>query len=178
MQYATLHVVGSDNNCSGDVAPDPAECRPRETATIEWMRDTFAQARRNGSAAVMLFMQANPGFDENDPKRAPVRDPKTLLPEDGFRKTLQALREETIEFRKPVAVVQGDSHYPRVDKPFLNAAGQRLENFTRVETFGDNPQNGNNDAQWLRVDVDPRSREVFSYQFQIVPANRKAVEAP
>jgi len=92
--------------------------------------------------------------------------------------TLQALREETIEFRKPVAVVQGDSHYRRVDKPFLNASGQRLENFTRVETFGDNPQNGNNDAQWLKVMVDPRSREVFSYEFQIVPANRTAVPAP
>jgi len=28
------------------------------------------------------------------------------------------------------------------------------------------------------VDVDPGSREVFSYQEQIVPANRTAVPAP
>ena len=83
-----------------------------------------------------------------------------------------------IAFRKPVAYVHGDSHYHRIDKPFLDAQGRRLENFTRVETFGDNAGNGNNDVQWLKVTTDPRSREVFSYQAMIVPANRTAVPAP
>jgi hypothetical protein len=77
-----------------------------------------------------------------------------------------------------VAYVHGDSHYFRIDKPFLNAQGQRLENFTRVETFGNNAGNGNNDVQWLKVTVDPASREVFSYQPMIVPGNRVAVPAP
>ena len=30
---------------------------------------------------------------------------------------------------------------------------------------------------WLKVTVDPRSREVFSYQAQIVPANRRPYRA-
>jgi hypothetical protein len=47
-----------------------------------------------------------------------------------------------------------------------------------VETFGDNQANGNNDVNWLKVLVDPKSREVFSYQQQIVPPNRTAVPAP
>jgi len=88
------------------------------------------------------------------------------------------LREEVITFRKPVAYVHGDSHYFRVDKPFLDAQGRRLENFTRVETFGDNQANGNNDVHWLKVNIDANSREVFSYEPQIVPANRTAVPAP
>jgi len=62
--------------------------------------------------------------------------------------------------------------------PFLDAEGRRLENFTRVETFGDNQQNGNNDVHWIKVTVDPGSRDVFKYQAQIVPANRTAVPAP
>jgi len=74
--------------------------------------------------------------------------------------------------------VHGDSHYFRIDKPLLDAQGRRLENFTRVETFGNNAANGLNDVQWLKVFVDPRSREVFSYQPQIVPGNRVAVPAP
>jgi len=77
-----------------------------------------------------------------------------------------------------VAYVHGDSHYFRIDKPFQDAQGRRLENFTRVETFGDNAGNGTNDVQWLKVTVDPRSREVFSYEAQIVPGNRVAVPAP
>jgi hypothetical protein len=55
-----------------------------------------------------------------------------------------------VAFRRPVAYVHGDSHYMRVDKPFLDARGRRLENFTRVETFGDNAQNGNNDVPRAR----------------------------
>jgi hypothetical protein len=33
-------------------------------------------------------------------------------------------------------------------------------------------------VNWLRVTVDPASREVFSFQPQIVPANRTAVPPP
>lgn len=111
-----------------------------------------------------------------------MRDSKTLLETDsqpdGFQEYLLALRDEVIAFRKPVAYVHGDSHYHRVDRPLLDAQGRRLENFTRVETFGDNQANGTNDVNWLKVTVDPRSREVFAYQAQIVPANRTAVPAP
>ena len=46
-----------------------------------------------------------------------------------------------------------------------------MQNFTRVETFGDHPENDNNDVQWLRVHVNPRTRGVFSYQPQIIPEN-------
>jgi hypothetical protein len=91
---------------------------------------------------------------------------------------LTALRDQVIAFRKPVAYVHGDSHYFRVDRPLLDAQGRRLENFTRVETFGDSAGNGNNDVHWLKVLVDARSREVFAYEPQIVPGNRTAVPAP
>jgi hypothetical protein len=63
-------------------------------------------------------------------------------------------------------------------KPLLDSAGRRLENFTRVETFGDNQANGTNDVNWLKVIVDPRSREVFAFEPQIVPGNRVAVANP
>src|SRR5262249_4810970 len=97
---------------------------------------------------------------------------------DGFQEFLLALRDQVISFAKPVGYVHGDSHYFRVDKPLLDSLGRRLENFTRVETFGDNAANGNNDVHWVKVLVDAGSREVFAYQEQIVPANRVAVPAP
>jgi hypothetical protein len=175
--HATLHVVGSDNNL-GDVAPDPAEYAARNAATNSWMRDTFARARRTRAAAVVLVIQANPGFDQADPTRSPARDPRTFEPRDGFYDFLMALREETIAFRRPVLLVHGDSHYFRLDKPLQDAQGRRIENLTRLETPGDNAQNGNNDVQWTKVRIDPRSREVFSFEPQIVPANRVAVPAP
>jgi hypothetical protein len=179
--YATLNVQGSCNNLC-DTAPDPAEFAARNQADIAWMRETFQDAQARGSSAVMLISQADPGWDLSDGTRAPLRDPKTLAETDGqpdgFQEFLAALRDEVIAFRKPVAYVHGDSHYFRVDKPFQDSLGRRLENFTRVETFGDNQANGTNDVNWLKVLVDARSREVFTYQEQIVPGNRVAVPAP
>lgn len=179
--YAAINIQGSCNNLC-DTDPDPAEFAARNQADILWMQQTFAEAKSLHSVAVMIISQADPGFDSNDPNRSPVRDPQTLAETDGqpdgFQTFLLALRDEVISFKRPVAYVHGDSHYFRIDKPFLNASGQRLENFTRVETFGDNQGNGDNDVNWLKVTVDPDSREVFTYQPQIVPANRTAVPAP
>ena len=181
--YATLNVPGSCNNLC-DVSPDPTEYDKRNKANIAWLKETFSVANANGSVAIMLISQANPGFDGSDEARAPLRDPRTLIQSDGmpdgYREFLVALREHVIAFKKPVAYVHGDSHYFRMDRPMQDGLGRRLENFTRVETFGDNASavNLNNDVQWVKVLVDPKSREVFAYQAQIVPGNRVAVPAP
>ena len=144
------------------------------------MKDSFASAIAHNSAAIMLI--THPALTFPTGVGAPLRDPKTLVETDGlpdgFHDFLVALRDQVVAFQKPVAFVHGDSHYFRLDKPFLNAVGQRLENFTRVETFGDNQQNGTNDVNWLKVFVDANSREVFTYQPQIVPGNRVAVPPP
>jgi hypothetical protein len=179
--YATLNLQGSCNNLC-DVNPDPAEYAARNAANVSWVQQTFAEATAKHSVAVMLISQADPGFDKSDATRAPLRDPRTLDETDGqpdgFRDFLVAVRSAAIDFRRPVVYVHGDSHYFRIDKPLLDTQGRRLENFTRLETFGDNQSNGNNDVNWVKVLVDPSSRDVFAFQEQIVPANRTAVPAP
>lgn len=179
--YATLNIQGSCNNRC-DTLPDDAEWAARNNADILWMQQTFDVARTSGASAIMFISQADPGWDKSDVTRAPLRDPKTLAETDGqpdgFQAFLVALRDEVVGFRRPVAYVHGDSHYFRIDRPLLDAQGRRLENFVRVETFGDNQGNGNNDVHWVKVFVDDRTREVFAFQPQIVPANRTAVPAP
>jgi hypothetical protein len=183
--YATVNIQGSCNNRCGD-GSDDAEWAARNAADIAWLQQTFDQAKARGSAAVMIIGQADPGFDKSDGTRGPLRDPKTLAEADadpdGFQQFLVEVRNQTIAFGKPVVYVHGDSHYFRVDKPLLDSQGRRLENFTRVETFGDNatPEDvmGNNDVHWVKALVDPNSRDVFAFQPQMVPANRIAVPAP
>jgi hypothetical protein len=127
------------------------------------------------------------GFDTSGFQAAPKRDPKTLHETDGnpdgFYELLSELRAHTIAFRKPVVLVHGDSHYFLVDKPLLDDQGRQVENFTRVETFGDNtlstsPTWDDNHVHWVKALVDLQSRDVFAFQAQIVPANRVAVPAP
>ena len=98
--------------------------------------------------------------------------------QDGCHDILVELRNLTTAFEKPVVLVHGDSHYFRIDKPLVDSQGRRLENFTRVETFGDHQENGINDVHWVKALVDPNSRDVFAFQAQIVPGNRVTVPAP
>jgi hypothetical protein len=172
--YATLNVQGSCNNLC-DVAPDSVEWSARNAADVAWLTETFDQARQHDAAAVMLIFQADPGWDATDPTRGPTRDAKTLAETDaapdGYQQFLLALREQAVAFGKPVVAVHGDSHSFRVDKPLVDSSGRRVQNFTRVETFGDHAENNNNDVQWVRVDVDTTTRGVFSFQPQIIPAN-------
>jgi hypothetical protein len=118
------------------------------------MKSSFAAATRDGRRALMIVIQANPFPERGSTNRVHA----------GFREMLAALEQETVAFGKPVVLVHGDSHYFRIDKP-LTRGGRRLENFTRVETFG------NPDVHWLRVTVDPNDPNVFTFRQQIVRNN-------
>jgi hypothetical protein len=188
--YATFNVQGSCNNLcdtnrqhTGDNG-DPPEYAARNQADLDWLRQTFDEAEANGSSAIMLISQGDPGWDLSDGTRAPLRNPTTLhetdahAAQDGYYDWLKAVRSLTLQYGKPVAYVNGDSHYMRVDKPLLDVNGKRIDNFTRVETFGDNqtPAGNTNDVQWLKVLVDTHSRDVFAFEPQIIPENWSATD--
>ena len=156
--FATIHVVGSNNNRPTTEAPtigNEEEWRARNAASIAWLRGAFRAAERRDSAAVMLVIQANIFEEDTDQP-------------SGFTAFKEALRQETIAFGKPVVLVHGDSHYFRVDKPLYAEEGNeetRVLNFTRVETFGEY------DVHWVRGTVDTGDDEVFSFDQEIVEKN-------
>ncbi|MEZ5801352.1 MAG: hypothetical protein R3D29_13940 [Nitratireductor sp.] len=52
-----------------------------------------------------------------------------------------------------VVIVHGDTHFFKVDKP-RRTRSTLPPNFTRVQTFG------SPNIHWVKVDVDPTSRDV------------------
>jgi len=153
--FIGLHVVGSNNNF-GRTPESTAEYTVRNAANLAWLREGFELARRNNHRAVMIIIQANPNFELQpaDPNRA------------GFNDFLTLLQAETLQYGKPVVLVHGDSHYFRIDKPMIGVqSGRRIENFTRVETFGET------DNHWLHVEVAPGNPNVFIFDQRIVAAN-------
>ena len=148
--FAGLNVPGSDNHFG------KPEFEPRNSANIAWIREAFAIATRENLRAVMLIMQANLHFDL----------PATNRVRRGFNQMLRAIEEETLTFQKPVVLVHGDSHYFRIDQPLMaSKSRRRIENFTRVETFG------NPDMHWIKVRVDWRDPNVFQFRPQYVRKN-------
>ena len=148
--FAGLNVPGADNHFG------TPEFAGRNAANLAWIKDAFALARRDQLRAVMIIMQANPQIE-----KAPTD--KLRL---GFNEMLQVLEAESVAFGKPVVLVHGDTHYYRIDQPLIGAKShRRVENFTRVETFG------NPDSHWVRVTVDPRDPNVFTFRPQYVKKN-------
>lgn len=148
--FVTLNVQGSLNNFG------KREFAERNTANLAWLKESFAFATIENRRAVMVIIQANPLPERGSTNRIHA----------GYRDFVAALEKETLAFQKPVVLVHGDSHYFRIDKPLYGAKSKRrIENFTRVETFG------NPDVHWLRVTVDPHDPNVFTFRPQMIREN-------
>ncbi len=148
--FVGLNVPGASNNYG------KPEFAPRNAANLAWLRESFSIATMENSRAVMLLFQANPFPELGGTNKVHA----------GFREMLALIERETLAFGKPVVLVHGDSHHFRLDKPLSGSRSRRvIENFTRVETFGDP------DAHWVRVTVHPDDPNVFTFRQEIVPGN-------
>jgi hypothetical protein len=170
--FATLHVVGSNNGLAlwagvGESAATPRQDRldevaRRTQAALAWIDATFDDAEQRGAAGVLFAMQADPGVELTAGNAA----------RQGFEEILVRLSERSARFARPVLVAHGDSHLFRFDKPLfgktLSHGEQRIEDFSRVENFGDL------DVHWVEIRVDARTPEVFQVRPHIVEANRFA----
>lgn len=160
--FSTLHIVGSHNardpfqtgSTAVRTVADDEEVVRRDAANLAWLNATFDEAEREGAPGVLVMIQANPGLEFD----------QSVTDRSGFEAFLQTLEARTEAYGKPVVLAHGDSHYFRVDKPRL-LDRPSLRNFTRVETFG------SANVHWIRVNVDPRSEEVFAFEQQIVEDN-------
>jgi phospholipase C len=165
VMFVGLDIQGSNNNLGRTPEMD-AEYAERNTANLIWQRDAFALARQNGNKAIMVIIQADPQFPLIADDVARTNGLKDEGP-SGFTDFLKVLEAETLKFGgKPVVLAHGDSHYFRLDKPMVaSTSKRRVENFTRLEWFG------SEDAHWVKIHVDPSSRNVFTFEPMIVQAN-------
>lgn len=154
--FATIHMVGSNNNDQPKRTGTVAEFQERDAANVAWMRATFAAAREANAPAVGLFFQAMP-FKPG--QKAAARTP-------AFERFTATLEAEARSFRKPVLIVHADEHRYRYDPaiPF-ETQGTPLTNVTRLGTFGDKAVHA------VLVVVDPASPQVFLAGPLIVPGN-------
>jgi hypothetical protein len=171
---ATVHIVGSNNN-KGVTPEMDVEHAERTKADIAWMKKAFAEAKANSSIGLVLFTQANLGFETHwTPTlvrryflRFPEVNAQEKLAPSGYDEILNALAEEMETYKKPTLFVHGDTHIFQVSKPLLSKRTKRIfENFTRIETFGDP------DTHWVRITVDPSKAGLFTIEPEIVPENK------
>ena len=173
--FVGLNVPGSNNNLvkpgecisaksvrtQAECDADTAEYLARDAANINFLKESFEKAKAEHAAGVMVIVQADPGFDLPETE---TFNERTLPGYAGYTTFLDALAAETAAYNGQVVLVHGDTHFFKVDKPLFDQANL-LKNFTRVETFG------SPNIHWVKVLVDARSRNVFTFQPMMVPGN-------
>lgn len=147
VMFATVHIVGSNNNLeSRDIAAN-REFFERDAANVAWIQATFEQARLQQASAIVIAFQAD------------VMETKTQWEDfpafSGFRKSMaETLLPLAKNWGKPVLIVHGDSHQFKIDQPF-QMDKKTLTNVTRLIVPGAS------DVRAVKVNV---SNAKFSFE--------------
>jgi len=145
--FVTIHQVGSNNNLDHQVPGAIAEHQARNAANMAWLNNSFQLAKNKKYAAVVIAMQSDI-FDPRVPK------------ESGFKDFIQTISKLSASFKKPVLLIQGDSHQYVVDQPIKNQAGETQENVLRLIVPGASLV----DAVEVTIDTDKKTiQEVFTF---------------
>ncbi|MDO5697070.1 MAG: esterase-like activity of phytase family protein [Dermatophilus congolensis] len=166
IQFATLHVVGSNDATQPWSGLGKTEATPEQVAdqlarmsnAIAQVKQTFADARARNDRAVVLFQQADM-FD-------PTWEPK-ITDMSAFTELVQTITDESADYKGEVYLFDGDSHVLNVDRPL--AAGSKwlgfygikgaANNLTRVTVDG-----SDNNTNWLKVTVNKGRTDVLSWK--------------
>ena len=146
--FATLHIVGSNNNFEVRDPRAAAEFFERDKANIAWIREAFASATQTQAKAIVLAMHAD------------VFEVKNLWDDfpahSGFRASIgETLLPLAAQSKIPVLLIHGDSHVFRFDQPFtLNK--KPVTQLTRLVVPGAS------DVRAVHVTVDTRHRNPFA----------------
>jgi hypothetical protein len=174
--FVGLNVPGSNDNkvnvdqclssksarTQADCDADNAEYEERNGKNVAWLSESFALAKAHDARGLMIVIQADPGFDWPETEDVNERQARPNI--DGYTDLLARLVSEATTFEGQVVLVHGDTHYFKIDKPLLDPT-HLVANITRVQTFGES------NVHWVRATVDPKSRNVFSFDAMIVPGN-------
>ena len=168
--FVTLNMPGSNNDGVKWSAPFTNEAArmqevaQRTAADVRWLRQAFALAGADGAAAVLIGLQAD------------MWDPAAVAPGSdglgGYTGFVHVLADLAVHFRRPVLLINGDSHLFGSDRPLADPSSatgvihgtQPVPNLTRVTVQGST----NTPVEWLRLTIDPRSEGVFSFENVVV----------
>jgi hypothetical protein len=126
VSFATMHIVGSNNNLFLDSLSQNLEFNERLKADIFWLNLVFSKAIEDQSSGVVLFVYADMFLPP--------------LPPIGVKELLATIQQLVSDFEKPVLLVHGDTHQFIIDKPLYTDRKKTkyLLNFTRLPVFGEN----------------------------------------
>jgi hypothetical protein len=165
VQFGVVNVPGSNNDWlpwfgQPRTQEQIDEVTNRTAADVDWLDHVFARAKANKAKAVLIGLQA----DMWDP--ALNADPAQS---DHFTPIVQALARLSLNWDRPVLLMNGDSHVFESDFPFADpsTAQNQVYGLTRsVPNIERITVNGSTTPchQWLKLTINPKSDSILSWQ--------------
>jgi hypothetical protein len=155
--FATLNVVGNNDNRPDGEKGDKEEHKRRSAAARNWLEEAFAQGHDGGAAGMVLLMQADLW-----------RPPDHKGSKSGFKKLLGDLAAAVKRFARPVLVVHGDGHCFCTELPGDIPVPKPVRQWVRrVQVFGENALHA------VSIDVNPGAAgaDMFRVTALEVPGN-------
>jgi hypothetical protein len=156
LSFATFHVVGTNNNFVPTSKNGNQEFYGREKANLAWLEELFTSAKAKGSAAVVIVLHGDMYNPAKDSKEA-----------NAFTSFKKKLKDKVVDFKKPVLLINGDSHVFLVDKPIYEEGKLKraIDNFTRVQVHGENNMHA------VKITINPSSIALFQIEELRIPGN-------
>jgi Calcineurin-like phosphoesterase len=166
--FVTLNIPGGSNDDDpftypwtgifADTGVQMQEVTERDAANLRWLQAAFDMANHDHASAVVIATQA----DMWDPEAQATNSLTNYTP------FIQKLADLSVQFRRPVLILNGDSHVYEADHPLADPASttglihhtQPVPNLTRITVQGST----NAPAEWLKLTIDPRKYDVFSWE--------------
>ncbi|MDB5968841.1 MAG: putative transrane protein [Hydrocarboniphaga sp.] len=164
--FATFNMPGGSNNDTvpwtgifADPAAQSQEVAERSAADMHWLQYSFDRAIADHASAVVVILQAN------------MWDPEATASGgaglDQYTPFVQELADLSVSFGRPVLLLNGDTHVYEEDQPLADPTSttgmihdtQPVPNLTRITVQGSTTA----PSEWLRLTIDPRSADVFSW---------------
>ena len=162
--FVALNIPGSNNDTVpwtgmfADAGAQMQEVSERNGANMRWLQAAFSKAKDDHAKAVVIAVQAD------------MWDPEALASNELYNYTpfVQKLADLSVQFGRPVLLLNGDSHVYGTDQPLADPSSatgmihgtEAVPNLTRITVQGST----NAPAEWLKLTIDPRKHEIFSWE--------------
>ena len=164
--FLTVNLPGSNNDTlpwSGSFANPGAqmqEVSERTEADMRWLQAAFDEANNDHARAVVIALQAD------------MWDRAALLSGgdglDKYTRFVQKLADLSVQFDRPILLLNGDSHLYETDQPLADPTSlsglihgtQAVPNLTRITVQGST----NASAEWLKLTIDAHKHATFSWE--------------
>lgn len=143
IQFSTIHIVGTNNNLN-EKSTDNKEYSERNKANLFWLKKTFEEAIVNKSKGIVIATHA----DMFTPDKGA----------SGFTEFLEVLLELSENYKKPILLINGDSHKYLIDKPLKTVDYKTVLNFTRMQVYGET------DINAIQINVNFNTPQLFEFQ--------------